>query len=179
MKKLIPLLALVVGAITGYSQQVNFNNNITSPLQLVTWESDGRGVVGTNYVAILLYGTSDSSLRAHTSFARFRVTTTGSPGTWSGGNRTLTGFNFQPGNVARLQVQVFDNRAFNTYDAALQGGGILGESTIFDYTIPSIPPGAGTDTMVNFRAFTLVPEPSVIGLGLIGAGALFMLRRRK
>jgi hypothetical protein len=33
--------------------------------------------------------------------------------------------------------------------------------------------------MLNFEGFSLVPEPSVIGLGIIGVGALFMLRRRK
>jgi hypothetical protein len=37
-----------------------------------------------------------------------------------------------------------------------------------------------TDAAGNplFQSFA-IPEPSVIGLGIIGVGALFMLRRRK
>jgi len=31
----------------------------------------------------------------------------------------------------------------------------------------------------SFQLYTVVPEPSVIALGVLGAGCLFMLRRRK
>lgn len=179
MKKLIPLLALV-GAMTGYAQTVNFNNNILTapPDRLVRFSSGGPGVVGQNYTAVLLYGTSDASLAAHTQTALFRVATTASPGTWSGGTRTLTGAPSTPGSVIRLQVAVFDNTQFASYAAALAGGGILGRSAAFDYTVPSQPPAPGSDSMVNFAGF-VIPEPSVIGLGLIGIATLVMLRRRK
>lgn len=177
MKKLIPMLALV-GAMTGYAQTVNFNNNILTPPQLVR-NATGGNLVGQNYTAVLLYGTSDASLTAHTQTALFRVPTTASPGTWSGGTRTLTGVPSTPGTVLRLQVAVFDNTQFASYAAALAGGGILGTSTRFDYTIPSQPPAPGADSMVNFQSFQLIPEPSVIGLGLIGIATLVMLRRRK
>jgi energy-converting hydrogenase Eha subunit G len=43
----------------------------------------------------------------------------------------------------------------------------------------SIPPAASDTWIVNFTGFTLVPEPSLIGLVMVGAGALFMLRRRR
>jgi hypothetical protein len=178
MKKLIPMLALV-GAMTGYAQTVNFNNNILTPARLVTFQGTSQGVVGQNYTAVLLYGTSDTSLTAHTGTALFRVPTTASPGTWSGGTRTLTGVPSTPGTVLRLQVAVFDNTQFASYAAALAGGGILGTSQRFDYTVPSQPPAPGADSMVNFAAFSIVPEPSVIGLGLIGIATLVMLRRRK
>jgi hypothetical protein len=35
--------------------------------------------------------------------------------------------------------------------------------------------------MLNFEGFTtsIVPEPSVVGLAVVGAGAVFLLRRRE
>jgi hypothetical protein len=180
MKKLIPLL-IMAGAMASYAQTVNFNNNIlTSPPDRLVYAPGGARLVGQNYTAVLLYGTSDASLTAHTQTALFRVATTASPGTWSGGTRTLTGVPSTPGTVLRLQVAVFDNTQFANYAAALAGNGILGRNlTPFDYTVPSQPPAPGADSMVNFTSFTLVPEPSVIGLGLVGVAALVMLRRRK
>lgn len=175
-------MLLLAGAMTGYSQTVNFANNIlTSPPDRLVRQSDGTPLRGVNYIAVLLYGTSDSSMVAHTATARFRAVTTTLPGTWQDtGPRTLTGVPSTPGSVVRLAVAVFDNTQFANYAAAVAGGGVLGRSAQnFDYTIPTEPPGPGTDSMVNFAGFTLVPEPSVIGLGLIGVGALFMLRRRK
>jgi hypothetical protein len=180
MKKLIPLLVLVA-AMSSYAQdaEVNFANNVFVPSRLVTFRATGAPVTGTNLSAVLLYGTSASSLTAHTAPARFRVTTTTQPGTWSGGVRTLNGIANTPGTPVSLQVAVYDNTRFASYAAALAGGGILGTSTIFTYTIPTPPLGPTSLDMANFAAFDIIPEPSVIGLGLIGAAALFMLRRRK
>ena len=182
MKKLIPLLVLV-GAMTSYAQdaEVNFANNVFTPSRLVRYEGTTTGVTGTNLSAVLLYGTSPSSLAAHTVPARFRVTTTTQPGTWNGGVRTLNGIPNTPGTQVSMQVAVYDNVRWASYAAALAGGGILGTSTIFTYTVPTPPLGPTSLDMANFpvNGFTIVPEPSVIGLGFIGAAALFMLRRRK
>jgi len=170
-----------VALVTSYAQTVNFNNNILTqpPDRLVRVTGAGTPLVGTNFVAVLLYGTSDSSLTPHTGIARFRVPTTASPGTWSGGTRVLTGMPTTPGSIVRLQVAIFDNNYFSDYAAAVAGGGVWGRSAIFDYTIPTQPPAPGSDSMVNFGSFTIVPEPSAIGLGLIGVAALVMLRRRE
>jgi len=180
MKKLIPLLVLV-GAMASYAQDatVNFNNNVFTPSRFVTYSGSGAPVTGTNLSAVLLYGTSAASLTAHTIPARFRVTTTSQPGTWNGGTRTLNGIPNTPQTVVQMQVAVYDNTRFASYAAALAGGGILGTSTIFTYTVPTPPLGPSDTDMANFQAFQIIPEPSVIGLGLIGAAALFMLRRRK
>ena len=163
------------------AQTVNFNNNLlpSPPDRLVRFQGSGVPVVGQNYIAVLLYGTSDSSLTAHTQTAPFRVPTTASPGTWSGGTRTLFGVPAGGGSVVRLQVAVFDSTQFANYASALAGGGILGRSNPFDYTIPTQPPAPGSDSMVGFVGFSIVPEPSVIALGLVGVGALLVLRRRR
>jgi hypothetical protein len=88
---------------------------------------------------------------------------------------------------AKFEIRVWDNQggtildwasavtAFNQARTAIGTSGIL--------TIDS-PLGVGSTsppTLQNLRSFSLVavPEPSVIALGVLGAGCLFMLRRRK
>jgi hypothetical protein len=94
--------------------------------------------------------------------------------------RTLNGIPNIPQTQVFLQVAVYDNVRWASYAAAVAGGGILGTSAVFPYTVPTPPLGPTDLDMANFQAFVFsIPEPSVIGLGLIGAAALFMLRLRK
>ena len=183
MKKLIPML-LLVGGVSAFAQipnTVNFNNNILSPVPYV-YDVDGvTRLSGTNMSAQLYYGAAgapaDSLIPSTSAPARFRQSTSTSIGTWSGGTRTLTGFN--PGDTVTLQVRVWDGNRGNTFET--RTGGNFGQSATFTYLIPPGPqPIPTTDYyMRNLASITLVPEPSVIGLGLVGIGALFMLRRRK
>jgi len=181
MKKLIPFLVLLAGATVAMAQgTVNFANSVTfaTTADRLVRNPDGTPATGSlttdppTLVAQLWYGANAGSLTAHTAApARFRP---GSTGLWLGGPRTLTGF--APGTTLTLEVRAWDMRTGATWDVA----GIHGESGPFTYTIPLdplSPPAAYF--MEGMRGFTLVPEPSVIGLGLIGIGALFMLRRRK
>jgi hypothetical protein len=173
----LPLAA----AMTSYAQdaEVNFANNVFFPPRLVT---TGAGpLVGTNFSAVLLYGTSPSSLTPHPMPARFRVPTTSQPGTWQGGIRTLTGIPNIPGTQVKLQVGVYDNARWASYAAALAGGGILGTSTVFTYTIPTPPLGPTSLDMANFAAFEIpiIPEPSVAVLAVVGALVLWTVKRRR
>jgi len=188
MKKLIPALILMAGVSGALAQGiVNFANNVlpmggTNPDRLVRFD-DGRALVGTNYVAQLLYGSSADSLQVHTAApSRFRIPTTSSPGTWTAGTRTLAGVG-GVGATVFLRVIAWDagNDLSRTFQQAQQQGLLWGQSQVFTYLQAFTPPaGAPADTqMLNFMGFSLVPEPSVIGLGLLGAGALFLLRRRK
>jgi hypothetical protein len=128
-------------------------------------------------VAQLLYGTSASSLTPHTHTAAFRNVPTSDAfaGTWSGGIRTLTGMTL--GSTVVLQVRAWDTTTGATFDAALRRG----ISQTFTYTIPAAgtpPPSAFF--MEGFRSFTVpVPEPSGIGLALLGVSAVLILKRRR
>lgn len=78
------------------------------------------------------------------------------------------------GATVQAQVRAWTGAA--SYDAAT----VRGESALFDQVLggggtPPAAPGA----MANFQSFSLVPEPSTIFLGLLGAGALFLRRFRK
>jgi hypothetical protein len=190
MKKLIPFLALTVLASGAYAQGViTFANNVITPNTPYVLDAPGGArLVGTQYAAQLYYGASSTSLAAHTAAPnRFRAPGSSLAGTWStttGANRTLTGGGV--GVPVFAQVRVWDLNQFATYEAAVAGGGITGTSAIFTYTqrqstpTPSVTDTYMTDAAGNplFQSFA-IPEPSVIGLGIIGVGALFMLRRRK
>lgn len=62
---------------------------------------------------------------------------------------------------------------------ALAGTSNIGRIDTGDPT--TVPPGTAPNTALTLKGFTLVPvpEPSVIGLGVLGIGALLLLRRRK
>ena len=180
MKKLIPLLALAA-AMSSYAQdaEVNFANNVFTPPRLIYYPGTSTPVTGTNLSAVLLYGTSASSLTPHPVPARFRVTTTSQPGTWQGGVRTLTGIANTPGTQVSMQVAVYDNVRFANYAAALAGGGIYGLSSIFTYAVPTPPLGPTSLDMVNFQPFFAIPEPTVLALGAVGAFVLWTVKRRR
>ena len=178
MKKLIPLAVLLAGATGVLAQTVDFNNTRTfsTAADRLVRAVGGAPLVGTDYVVQLYYGANAGSLNPVTSNPlRFRNVPSSDAlaGTWSGATRTLTGFN--AGDVVTLQIWAWNGAGGATYASATEKN----TSATFTYRIPaagSLP----TDYYIEgFRGFTLVPEPSVIGLGLIGVGALFMLRRRK
>ena len=203
MKKtiLVMTLGFVVNAFgQGTVRFSNVSADLSSPPdRLVRFASGITNPYGTNNAPLVNYGTTsfraqlyygsstatESSLVAvSTAPALFRAsTTTAEPGTWAPGNRTLTGFN--PGDTVQLQVRVWDFQFATSWDAAHAAGpsygGLIGESFVFQYTIP-------TDPLAPLSAFTMtgfttipvgfIPEPSVLALAGLGVAAL-VIRRRK
>lgn len=189
MKKLIPFLALLVGTIGAYAQgtpdgKIDFANQRTyaTTADRLVRNTDGTPLTGTNYIAQLLYGADASSLQPHTGTATFRAGTPTQPGTWIGATRTLNGFSYSTATTpsfVQVAVRVWDIRDGLTFEQAVANGGEWGISDSYRWQIPTSTAVTSAFYMEDLRGFTLVPEPSVIGLGLIGIGALVMLRRRK
>jgi hypothetical protein len=191
MKKLIPLLVLLGGTSAAFAQgTVLFDNGVLVGRPEVTdpyvYAPGGTtrlvNAPGADTLRVqLLYGATADSLTPHTALGRFRPSTSTSGGTWRGLDAADTLNRSLPiggvGSTIFLQVRAWDATTANlTYDQA----SLRGASTVFSYTQTLSSPPATADTfMLNFEGFSLVPEPSVIGLGIIGVGALFMLRRRK
>ena len=191
MKKTATILSFAVAAFAVQADQaISFNNNNLGTPRLVTFDStfgalSGTGVRngvadGASFVA-QLFQVNGASLTAIGATANFRAATTTSPGTWSGGTRTLVGAT--QGAPLQLQVRAWDN-AFASYDAAVAAGKGAGQSAVFTFTdAMSSPPGAADNFMVNFQGFsigqaTVIPEPSTIALGALGVAGLLFFRRK-
>lgn len=102
-----------------------------------------------------------------------------------------------PGGMAMLQVRAWEaafalvggadsyEAAFNApYNDTLGRRALVGASNMFladtaDPAVPTDTPRAITAMGLQGFTLTVVPEPSAVGLGLIGIGALLLLRRRK
>jgi hypothetical protein len=163
---------------------VNFRNDAAfiTPADRLVRDADGLPLVGTNYMAQLYYGpsgVSPSSLNPVTAApAPFRPSGHMRPGTWAGGTRTLSGF--FAGETVHLEVRVWDSSLAASYEEALTlgfGNTQHGESSVFTYVIPIPPDPSWFWDIDNFRGFTLVPEPSVALLGLIGIVGLYFWHR--
>ncbi len=182
---LIASLLLLTAASRGQGT-VNFRNTgpfLTEADRLVR-DSAGNLLVGTNYLAQLYYG-APGSLEAQLipvddAPTSFRIPTTTSPGTWKGGVRTLNGFLSR--DIVSLQVRVWDVAVGSSWEQASMAGfgdTQYGVSEIFDYMVPD--PWDTSNTrgqMDNFRAFSLVPEPSILTLAVVGAFGLWFFGRR-
>jgi len=154
-------LAIASHAQTQQWGQVYFDNRVLSmpPDRLIRFVSSLQPLVGTNFIAELLYGTSHSTLVSLTNApaARFRPEGTLYPGTWSGGMRTLVGI--PPGTQTYIQVAVWNNDVVATYDEAIRKGSVWMRSSIFTY----VPPPSGSPIeahhMTNFGGVTATSSP--------------------
>jgi len=141
----------------------------------------GSADLGANNLALLVNGTT--TMRTSTSAAN--------AGRFAGTGINAVINDVRPGTTDRgtFQVRVWDNKGgtIATWTDALaafqRGQTSLGYSDLF--TVPwalTDPAGIGSPSnLEGLRSFNLftVPEPSVIALGVLGAGCLFLLRRRK
>ncbi len=130
---------------------VSFNNNNLGTPRPVTFDSSWGALAGTgvrngvadgkSFVAKLLFADSGVQIGAA---ANFRAATTTSPGTWSGGTRTIVGVPL--GTPVMLKVVVTE----------LGSDRVLGESAPFLFRDPlSKPPLATDDFMVEFQGFSI------------------------
>jgi hypothetical protein len=186
---------------TSDSTQKKFGNAATGPTTPIpagTNTYTGAPLVGTGYTASLWARQAGTSVPfALAATTPFRATTsTTLYGFWTvpGTAVVLNGLASDPAVRAEIIIRVWDNRGGTItswdqlYDAAtgapnLQNGGIArGESLPFTEqdqlgggtTLPATLKG-----LQSFQLYTVVPEPSTIALGILGAGCLFLLRRRK
>lgn len=192
MKKLLLTSALaVIATLSSYGQgSVGFANASASRV----WLDTGTGTAttylpsGGTYNAELVFapdGTPTASFDAVATRVGGAITFF-SAGLFNGGGRTVNQGITPAGGFGLFQVRVWDTRTGSDYlSASLNPNGFVGTSQILrvDTGDPTtVPPGTPTPlTGAGLASFTVspVPEPSVIGLGLLGVGTLLMLRRRK
>lgn len=192
MKKLLIMAAAVFATVNIFAQgTVNFANigggGVTNSM------TGARVATGSTFVVQLYYlpdaGTppaSDAAFMPLGATAAFGPT----PGLFSGGIRTAPVT--PPGTFAYFQVRSWETAFGTSYEEALAKGAVggrtalIGKSNVIrvDTSDPTLVPPENAANLVaaglqGFAVVPVIPEPSVIGLGLLGAGALLMLRRRK
>jgi len=187
MKKTLTAVAVCLSCAAGVYAQgtVDFRNRNTAatpPLDAPVYQDvvGGTKLGNANFVANIFYSaTQTGSYTAITDAAAPFRTGTGA-GYWNFGtdfSRAIPGI--AGGSTAWIQIRVWDSTKGATYDAAKAAGSPYGDSNTFQLTLggagspPSVPA-----VMAGLQPFALVPEPSTIVLGMLGAAALF-LRRRK
>jgi len=159
-------------SVTAYSQgTVNFANRVTGILDAPIFDTDTvTKLAGTGYMAQLYAGATADSLAAVGDALPFRTGTGAGYINTSGIDPTRTINAVTPGATAFIKVV-----AWNVATPAIKG-----ESTVFSLATGggSIPPGPPAN-LVGLTSFSLIiPEPSTIALGLLGA-AMLLLRRRQ
>lgn len=184
-------MSLTAASLFGQGTVAFLNNSASSVSNITTL---ARVVGGTTFRVALYYlpdsanaPTADDFTAANTVIGQGFFS--GAPGIFNVGARTAP--TPEPGGVGWFQVRAWESVYGATWDLAVsapaQGGrlALAGTSNVIKVTLgnpTTVPPGtAGSLTGSGLLSFYVVPvpEPSVIGLGLLGVGALLMLRRRK
>jgi len=191
MNKFAYLVAASAFAVSAFGQgQISLKNSATvNPVN----DASGKPLTGTSYLAQVWYGASAGALTGSFAPSPFRVSTTTQPGTWNpaaaggpGNIGTFPAGTFGPGSTVTLQVAVWDSAVAGASAAsALAKAPGTGLSSTFTYTIPTDPlaiPG-GMEGMKSFNLLPagggpVVPEPTTIALGALGAAALLWRRRK-
>jgi MYXO-CTERM domain-containing protein len=190
MKKALIMAGLI--AAVGAMAQGQFNPSNYNAKQKF-FDVDGTTALGAGFQVQFFVGTSadPASLTPVGDLMLFTNAKTGAvtPGYFGIGAAAFT-FDgtgkfpqYAPGTTLNVQVAVFQT-AYSSFAAAFAAGpdSKIGATTLFTVKLtnpgaepPEIPAALSGITSVRVAP---APEPSVIALGLLGAGALF-LRRRK
>jgi hypothetical protein len=192
MKKLLITAAAVLATLSSFAQgTVNFSNATGTTAQRVRIDDPNTGALapaGTTYSLGLYYaadGTSDESMFVMLGASTGVAGAAGTPtGLYNGGNRTAP--TATAGGFGMFQVRGWETAYGATYELARASGqGRVGKSNIVRVdtgdptTVPPGTPASLTAAGISGFALTPVPEPSAIALGILGAGTLLLLRRRK
>lgn len=185
MKKL--LLAIVaIGASVGVLAQgtVNFDTSFAAlggPIPgLPIYDADGTTPLSGDSAWAQLYAGPDAGSLAPIG-AAVNFLTGDFAGIIAAGTRAIP--TVAPGAAAIIDVRAWEAAGGASYEAALAGGFKVGANSLGGGTFSVLTGGAGTPpslpaNLVGFQSFSLVPEPSTTALGILGAVAL-LLRRRK
>jgi hypothetical protein len=180
MKKLLIALAAVMITAATYGQgQVVFANRVTGVFDAPVTVAGSNPTVGPGPTwQAQLYLQSGTDLTPLGSPLAFRAAGTGAAAI---ADRYLNGqptvdVPLAPGANGTFVVRAWQTSA-GSFDAS-KAAGNFGESAPFTVAVGggTLPP-ANLTTLQAFTV-TVVPEPSVIALGLVGAAA-FLIRRRK
>jgi MYXO-CTERM domain-containing protein len=184
MKKLLLLAVFAVASSVAFGQgTLNFANagaGVNAPVHDISGGTPGILTAGSAYSAQLYIGpagtASASGLSTNgVSGAPTPFLSGGQAGYFTGGSRVVSGtpFGSAAGSIITVQVRAWATASGNSWETAT----LRGESNLIQVTLTEPPTAA--PNLVGLTAFNVVPEPSSIALGLLGLGAVALIRRRK
>jgi hypothetical protein len=179
MKKQLLTLALVaMTSVAAYSQgTIAFGNSALTRVQVRDGGALRNATAADGIIIGVFYGSSASALAQAPGEAGISGTTAG---VMVNAASVFALPNTEPGQVVSLQIRAWD-----------LAGKVDRANSMTDIRSVTLAPTAGpgaviwqTATGTNPNRFTplivtLVPEPSVIALGVLGLGSLLLFRRRK
>jgi hypothetical protein len=186
MKKLLATATAALMAVSIFAQgTIDVSNTATT---LVIDGTDNMAAANADGLRGQLYWAPESDPNNFTPIGTVFTIGVPTPGRYAGGTKT-TGNATGPGQFAFFQVRAWELAYGSTYEAALAAPAMggrpakTGKSDIVRaMTTPAGDPPPTTLRLSDqgLQGFAVnIPEPSVVALGLIGAGALLLLRRRK
>lgn len=180
MKKYVSAVMLLASGVLafGANGEVNFDNKVGTTVDAPVTETDkSTKLSGTGY-RVALYaddaGTPEGALAymGETTFS----TNTSAAGYFAGGTIVINNLN-APGGNASVQVRAWEGGPGSTWESAVKRG----QSNVFTVDTKEQGTTEFLPDLVGMQGFSLalVPEPSTIGLSLVGAAGLLLFRRRK
>jgi len=201
MKKILLLATLLATSASVFAQGVvNFNNKLSTDIagnpaidfRIYLDTVGGAPVPGGLGYRAALYGAvgnvAESSLSILTepggTSQEFDFRTSPVPAGYGYLNVGSTPLRGVPGAgygaLVTLQVRAWGG-GYSTYEQAVAAGAPRGKSNLIQITTSTGPTDPNTPRLVGMTPFAIVPvpEPSSIALGLLGLGAVALIRRRK
>ena len=178
MKLLVAIGAVLVSASIFGQGTINFNNRVTGQIDAPVLRPDGSGP-GPSWTAQLFLVSGTVAARTYTPIGQtttFREPTAANPllAAYVVPISSMTVDNAAPGSQIGVVLRVWEGA---NYDSAIWRG----QSNPITVTLGGDIPGAPTavpGNLIGLQGFALVPEPSIIALGMLGAAALLFRRRQ-
>ena len=187
MKKPTVTALAVLASLNLFAQgTIGFANGTGSRVHVGTiGDASTYAHAGSTYQVGLYWAPLGTTLDSSYAMVGSAVSFAGAAGTrtgiFNGGSRTIPGIT--PGGIVLVQVRGWETALGGNYETVLAAGGEVGKSATLtvDTGDPTITPPATPISLPasGLAPFAIVPEPSAIALGVLAAGALLMLRRRK
>jgi uncharacterized protein (TIGR03382 family) len=186
MKKILLATAAILASVGVVAQGtiLNANDRFTIGYDAPILDNAGAPLTGADYWVALYAGTGIDSLVAVGAPANFLPAGAGLDGMYNAGSVAVD--TVAPGETATIEVRAWEAAGGNTYEAAEAAGFLVGKSATMTITTGGFTDGTAPPTLPTplsqatpqFATFSLIPEPSTMALGVLGAFAL-LLRRRK
>jgi hypothetical protein len=180
MKRLVLATAMVAAGVTALAQGsldfTNFKSNagINAPV----FAQDGTTKLGAAYLGQLYAGPVGGALAPIGTSVAFRNDGSGNPTGYIVAGKVLVP-TVAEGAKASVVFKAWEAAGGATFEAAQASGKLYGQSIMLEITTggDNLSPPAVPSPLTGLTSFSLIPEPSTLALGMLGAAALLLRRR--